>query len=159
MTPIHINKLNDLEIEITRSFDAPRQLVFDCFTKPELLKTWMIGPEGWDFQECKVDLRVRGKFRFVWQNKEGTKMGVSGVYKEVLSPERLVNTELVEAGPTSTETISTLILEERQGKTFMSNSVRYSSKAIRDAAMSGNLEEGMAASYHRLETLCLQRKR
>lgn len=159
MTPTKIQKLNDLEIEITRTFDVPRQLVFDCFTKPELLKHWMIGPSGWSFQECKVDLRVRGKFRFVWQNEEGMRMGVSGIYKEVQAPQKLVNTELVEAGPTTNETLSTLILEERDGKTWMKNSVKYPSKAIRDAALINNLEEGMAVSYDRLETLCLKLNR
>ncbi len=159
MTPIKIHKLNDLEIEITRTFDVPRKLVFDCFTKPELLKHWMIGPSGWTFQECKVDLRVRGKFRFVWQNEEGMKIGVSGVYKEVLAPEKLVNTELVEAGPTANETMSTLILEEKNGKTLMKNSVKYPSKDVRDAALGSHLEEGMAISYDRLETLCLKLNR
>jgi uncharacterized protein YndB with AHSA1/START domain len=158
MTPIKIQKIGELEIEITRSFDAPRQMVFDCFIKPELLRKWMIGPDGWSFTECKVDLRVRGKFRFVWQNTEGLKMGVSGVYKEVRSPEKLVHTELVEPGPANAETVATLSLEEMNGKTFMRNSVRYQSNSLRDAAWNHNLEEGMAFGYHRLETLCLNFK-
>ncbi len=155
LNPLKIKKIGDLEIEIMRSFPVPRQVVFDCLTKPDLLKAWMMVPEGWNFIECKVDLRVRGKFRFVWQNADGIKMGVGGVYKSIQAPEKLVNTELVEGGPSEAETVATIILEESNGKTLMQSSVKYTAKQIRDKAYDGSLEAGLAISYNRLEALCL----
>ncbi len=67
------------EITITRVFNAPRELVFDCYTKPELVKRWMSGPEGWRFAVCEIDLRVGGKYRYEWHGPNATKMGMGGV--------------------------------------------------------------------------------
>ena len=73
---------SECEIVITRVFNAPRNLVFDCWTKPELLRRWMLGPEDWIFAVCEIDLKVGGKYRFVWRNSEGNEMGMGGVYRE-----------------------------------------------------------------------------
>lgn len=63
---------SDREIEIARDFHAPRQLVFDAFTKPELVRRWLLGPDGWTMPVCEIDLRVGGSYRYVWR-KEGVK--------------------------------------------------------------------------------------
>ena len=70
----------------------PRQLVFDAFTKPELLKRWF-GPRGWSLAVCEVDLRVGGGFRFVLRGPDGKQMGMRGVYREIVPPERSVHME------------------------------------------------------------------
>src|SRR3982074_3686276 len=80
------------EIVLTRVFDAPRHLVFDAFTKPELLKRWF-GPRGWSLAACEVDLRVGGGFRFVPRSPDGKDMGMRGVYHELTPPDRSVHTE------------------------------------------------------------------
>ena len=85
---------SDREICMTRAFDASRELVFDCYTKPELLKRWMFGPPGWTVVGCEVDLRVGGAYRFVWRGPDGTEMGMGGVHREIVRPERIVNTQL-----------------------------------------------------------------
>src|SRR5437870_7670097 len=73
----------DREIVITRVFDAPRKLVFDAFTKPELVKQWLLGPDGWSMPVCEIDLKVGGKYRYVWRrDKDGTEMGMGGGYRE-----------------------------------------------------------------------------
>src|SRR5437879_13296000 len=82
----------DREIVLTRVFDAPRRLVFDAFTKPELLKRWF-GPRGWSLVVCEVDLKVGGTFRFVLRGPDGRDMGMRGVYREIVPPERSVHTE------------------------------------------------------------------
>ncbi len=154
MKPIELLKINDLEIQIACTFEVSRQKVFECFTRPDLLKLWMVGPEDWTFKECKVDLRVRGKFHFVWQNEEGVRMGVTGVYKEVKVPEKLIYTELVDGFSPSSETLTTLTLEEKYGQTKLKNTIKYQSKSIRDKALEDNLEAGLSFLYHRIETLC-----
>lgn len=147
---------NEREIEVTRTFEAPRKLVFDCWTKPELLKMWMKGPDDWAFATCKVDLRIRGKFHFVWRNVDGVEVGIGGVYKEVIVPERIVNTELLDADKTGRESISTLVLVENAGKTSLKNTVIYPSKEIRDTTLNSKLEAGLAIGYDRLEQVLKQ---
>src|SRR6266496_6848946 len=82
----------DREIVLTRVFDAPRRRAFDVFTKPELLKRWF-GPRGWSLVVCEVDLKVGGTFRFVLRGPNGRDMGMRGVYREIVPPERAVHTE------------------------------------------------------------------
>src|SRR4030081_468454 len=81
------------EIVMTRVFRAPRELVFDAHTKPELVKRWLLGPDGWSMPVCEIDLRVGGSFRYVWRHGNGNEMGMRGVYREIVVPERLVATE------------------------------------------------------------------
>src|ERR1700739_121052 len=84
----------DREIVMTRVFNAPRTLVFDAFTKPELLKQWLLGPPGWTMPVCEIDLRVGGAYRYVWrQISDGREMGMGGVYREIAAPVRVVATE------------------------------------------------------------------
>jgi len=116
----------DREVIVTRDFDAPRQLVWDAYTKPELLKRWLTGPPGWTFAVCEVDLHVGGKYRWVWRGPDGIEMGMGGMHKEVVAPERLVNTQLFDQDWTGGEAIGTMVFTERDGKTTMTNTIRYS---------------------------------
>src|SRR5687768_7589516 len=82
------------EIQGTREFDAPPAMVWEAFTKPELLRRWMLGPDGWVMKVCEVDLRVGGAYRYVWyKEKTDYSMGMGGVYLEVERPRKLVNDE------------------------------------------------------------------
>ena len=144
---------SDREITMTRVFDAPRALVFDCWTKPELITRWLTGPDGWSFAVCEVDLRVGGAYRFVWRNQEGIEMGMGGVYREIVPPERIVNTQLFDQDWTGGETVGTLLLIEKKGKTTTTNTVLYPSKEARDGALKSGMEQGVAAGYDRLEKL------
>jgi uncharacterized protein YndB with AHSA1/START domain len=140
----------DREIVMTRVFDAPRSLVFDAYTKPELLKRWLTGPPGWSLEVCDIDLKVGGAYRYVWRGPEGQMMGMSGVHREVGPPERIVITALFDEDWTGGETINTLMLTEEGGKTRLTNTVLYSSKEARENALCSGMEEGMAAGYDRL---------
>ena len=146
-----VNTPSDREIAMTRAFNAPRQLVFDALTKPELLKRWLIGPPGWSFTVCEVDLRVGGKYRFEWSKKDkGIQMGVSGVFQEVVVPERYVNTERFDEPWYPGEAIVTNELAERDGITTLTLTVRYESREARDVALQSPMEEGVAMGYDRL---------
>jgi uncharacterized protein YndB with AHSA1/START domain len=144
------------EIVMTRVFDAPRSLVFDALTKPELIKRWLLGPPGWTMPVCQVDLKVGGAMRYVWRrDSDGTEMGLRGVYREIARPGRLVHTELFDEDWTGGETLVTTMLVEQGGKTTVTTTVRYTSREARDAAIKTGMEQGVAASYDRLAQLLI----
>ena len=144
---------SDREIMMKRVFDAPRSLVFDCYTKPELLKRWLTGPEGWSLVVCDNDLRVGGAFRWVWRGPDGREMGMGGVHRDIARPERIVRTELFDEDWTGGETVGTLVLTEQDGKTTVTTTVLYSSPAARDGALKSGMTQGVATNYDRLAEL------
>ena len=142
------------EIEIERDFDAPRELVFDAFTKPELVRRWLLGPEGWTMPVCEIDLRPGGVYRYVWRKEStGTEMGMGGVFREVVRPEKLVATEKFDEAWYAGEAVDTTVFEDRGGITKVRLIVQYESQEARDAATRSRMERGMAAGYNRLEEL------
>ena len=145
----------DREFVITRSFAAPRALVFDAFSKPEMVKQWLNGPPGWTLSVCEIDLRVGGKYRYVWSNSAGADkgMGMSGVYKEVRRPERIVNTEKFEPAWYPGQALSTLVLTTEGKGTLMTITARYGSKKTRDGILASPMEGGLEFSYQALDAL------
>lgn len=143
----------DREIVMTRVFDAPRRLVFEAFTKPELVKQWLLGPPGWSMPVCEIDLRVGGKYRYVWRDANGNEMGMGGVYSEIAAPERLVATERFDEAWYPGEAVGTLVLSERGGKTTVTQTELYESREARDAVLKSDMERGVAMSYDRLAEL------
>src|ERR1700694_2027981 len=119
----------DREVVLTRVFDAPRHLVFDAFSKPELLKRWF-GPRGWSLVGCEVDLKVGGGFRFVLRGPDGKEMGMRGVYREIAPPERSVHMESFDDYPGESQV--TAVFVEHEGKTTLTATVLYPSKEIRE---------------------------
>src|SRR5712691_3267723 len=83
----------DREIVMTRVFDAPRSLVWEALSRPDLLKRWFFGPPGWSLLVCETTQEVGGAYRYVWRGPDGTEMGMRGVCREVVAPERIVATE------------------------------------------------------------------
>src|SRR5258708_6030721 len=141
----------DLAIAMTRVFNAPRRLVFDALTKPELVRQWLLGPPGWSMPVCEIDLRVGGKYRYVWRrDSDGTDMGMGGVYREIAAPERIVATEKFDQAWYSGEAVGTAVLVEQGGKTTLTQTVLYESKETRDAVLKSPMETGVAASHDRL---------
>jgi uncharacterized protein YndB with AHSA1/START domain len=144
----------DCEIEIERDFNAPRQLVFDAFTKPELVRRWLLGPDGWTMPVCEIDLRAGGSYRYVWRKEStGMAMGMGGVFREVVSPERLVATEKFDGSWYPGEAVDTTVFVEKKGITKVKLNVLYESKEARDTAAKSGMERGMVAGYNRLEEL------
>lgn len=90
---VKIELRGETEVVLTRYFSAPRQLVFDCFTKPELILRWLTGPEGWTLVTCENDLRVGGRYLYVFADSNGNKMGIYGKFLEVIVPEKFANNE------------------------------------------------------------------
>jgi uncharacterized protein YndB with AHSA1/START domain len=145
---------SDREIQVTRDFDAPRRLLFDAFTKPELVRRWLLGPPGWTMPHCEIDLRVGGAYRYVWRSeKDGSQMATGGVFREVIPFERLVATEKFDDAWYPGEALNTTVFVETRGITRTVITVLYESKEARDTARRSGMERGMAAGYDRLETL------
>ena len=140
----------DREIVMTRVFDAPRRLVFDAFTKPELLRRWF-GPRGWSLVVCEVDLKVGGTFRFVLRGPDGTDMGMRGVYREIVPPERSVHLESFDDYPG--ESLVAAVLVEQGDKTTLTVTVLYPSQEVRDIVIKSGMEHGAAESYDKLAEL------
>jgi uncharacterized protein YndB with AHSA1/START domain len=144
----------DREIVVIRAFDAPRRLVFDAYTKPELIKRWLLGPDGWSMPVCEVDLRAGGKYRYVWKNDvTGHEMGMGGVYREIVPPERIVATEKFDEAWYPGEALDTIVLTEHAGKTTLTQTILYDSHETRDAVLKSPMQTGLAAGYDRLEKL------
>jgi uncharacterized protein YndB with AHSA1/START domain len=148
---LKVTAQSDREIVMTREFDAPRRLVFDAYTKPELVKQWLLGPPGWSMPVCEIDLRVGGAYRYVWQrDSNGKQMCARGVYREVVPPERLVCTEQFDEPWYPGESLITTTLAEQRGRTTLTCALLYISKEARDAILKSGMDQGVAASYDRL---------
>jgi len=102
---------------------------------------------------CEIDLRVGGKYRYVWKNADGRTMGMGGTFTEVVRPSRVVATQLFDEDWTGGETIVITDIVEKKGKSTITTTVRYSSRAARDAALKTGMTTGMEAGYERLEQL------
>ena len=145
---------SDREIQVTRDFDAPRPLVFDAFTKPELVRRWLLGPPGWTMPLCEIDLRVGGVYRYVWRSeKDGSQMALGGVFREITPVERLVATERFEDAWYPGEALDTTVFVETRGITKTTITMMYESQEARDMARRSGMEYGIAAGYERLENL------
>jgi uncharacterized protein YndB with AHSA1/START domain len=141
---------SDCEIAFTRAFDAPRQLVFDAFTKPAMVRRWLLGPDGWTMPVCKMDLRVGGKYRWVWRHADGREMGMGGVYREVAPPERVVFTEQFDEAWYAGGALIAVTFHEEKAVTTLTQTIRYESKSVRDAVLKSGMKRGVTASYDRL---------
>lgn len=143
----------DRELVMTRSFEAPRELVFQAFTRPELLKRWFGVFGGWSLEVCDVDLRVGGSFRYLWRGPDGITMGMRGEYREVVPPARIVSTESFDESWYPGGAVGTMVLTEDRGTTTVTTTVRYESKEARDAVLRSPMEQGVGAGFDQLEAV------
>ncbi len=154
---LEVTTPSDREIMMTRVFNAPRALIFDAFTRPELLKRWLFGPPGWSLVVCEVDLRVGGTFRYVWRGPDGEEMGMRSICREIVAPERLVAAERFDQPWYTGEAINTMILVEQDGRTTLTQTVLYESREARDTALRSGMEQRLAMGYDRLAELLAPR--
>jgi uncharacterized protein YndB with AHSA1/START domain len=121
---------NDLEIVITREFDAPIQLVFDVFTKPEHVRKHF-APFGEEVTVCEIDLRVGGKYHYVMVTDDGIECSFRGTYLEIEPPTRTVQTWLFEGWPDA-DAVETMELSETDGVTKLRHRLAFRDQAGRD---------------------------
>ena len=155
---LHVEPVGDRAIRIVRSFRAPRQLVFDAHTQPELLARWL-GPATWTMRESAVDLRPGGTFRHVMDGPDGASMVMQGEFREVDPPSRIVSTESFDDDWTGGETVNTTTFDEVGGVTTVTVIVEYASAASREGALATGMAAGMAEGFERLDAVLADRRR
>ena len=147
-----IAALGDNSLKISRRFDAPRQRVFHAFTDHDLVKQWLWARES-PLVVCKFELRAGGTLRYVWQLPDGSKMGLSGTYREIVAPDRIVHTELFDEDWTDGDTLVTTTFDEVGGRTIVRMRIDYSTSEARDRAMTIDMTGGMEESFRKLDAL------
>jgi uncharacterized protein YndB with AHSA1/START domain len=168
--PMIINKAqvslpSDREVEVTRSFRAPRALVYRAYTEPDLVRRWLLGPPGWSMPVCEMDVRVGGRYRWRWRSDDnGSEFGFSGTFREVQPPSRLVHTEAYDPGSVGggypgQDAIVTVTFTEDAGVTTVKSSIDFGSKEARDAAIATGMTDGMEQSYQLLDRLLDEQSR
>lgn len=149
---------SDTEIVFTREFNAPRQLVWDAFTKPEHVRNWW-GLREYENHITEIDLRPGGKWRFGQRGRGGDEVIFGGVYQEIDAPKRAVYTERwlnmpaeMGGGPDGSDnSLITATFDEHDGRTTVTSVCRYGSKEVRDAVLSSGMETGVQESYDRID--------
>ena len=153
---------SDREVQVKRSFAAPRALVYRAYTEAKLVQRWLLGPPGWDMPVCEMDVRVGGKYRWRWRSKENdSEFGFSGEFREVEAGARLVHTELFDPGTANEgaepgEALITVAFREQGGVTTVTTLTKFGSKEARDGAFATGMTDGMEMSYQLLDGLLLE---
>ncbi|SDO24610.1 Uncharacterized conserved protein YndB, AHSA1/START domain [Nakamurella panacisegetis] len=139
----------DTQIVSERDFDAPIDVVFAAFTRPEHVQQWLLGPDGWIMPTCEIDLRVGGAWRYVWRNpSDGREFEMHGVYREIEPPGLIINTQVYE----ESESVNRMELTGVGGRTHMRHTMTLPSQEARDAVLATGMTSGADTSYDRLES-------
>ena len=149
----------DEQILITREFDAPKHLVFEAFTTPELVKRWWNAKRG-EVTVAEIDLRVGGKWRYVMVADGGFEVGFHGEYREIVPNERIVSTEFFEGVPEGVSeedatTVNTATFTESDGRTTLTILVQAPNKETRDAIIDSGMEAGLQDAMDLLEEVAI----
>ncbi len=149
-----VERRSERELVLTRTFNGPARLVFDAWTKPELLKRWWAPASmGVTLFDCETDVRVGGRYRFAYGRDPKQQMVFSGIYTEVVRPSRLVFTQLFEQMPAAGDAIVTATFTETQGRTVLVLHQLFPSKEALDGAVASGMERGMRVTMDQLEAL------
>jgi len=150
-------------VRVRRAFDAPRPLVYQAYTTPDLMRRWLLGPPGWAMPVCEMDVREGGRFRWRWRSEaDGKEFGFHGEFLEVRPPELLRHTEVFDPGDTGesmgdAEATVSVRFEDGGGFTTVTTTVDYGSNEARDAALATGMTDGMEQSYQLLDELLAAR--
>jgi uncharacterized protein (TIGR03086 family) len=140
---------SDTEILITRTFEAPRALVWEALTMPRHLLRWW-GPDWCPLVSCSIDFQVGGAWRYVSHDAHGNELAWSGTYREIRPGERIVSTEVFEAFPEA-ESLNTMRLTDHDCRTTLQTLVRHTSRENRDGHVNCGMEDGMQVTFNRLD--------
>lgn len=157
MKPAEASLPSDTEVLVKRSFDAPAKLVWRAYMEADLLRRWCVGPPGWSMPVCEMDIRVGGKYRWRWRSDENDQeFGFTGEVLEVVPHAKLVHTQIFDPGNLgvsmgSEPSIITVAFEDANGITSVTTTIKFASKADRDAAFATGMTDGMEMSYQSLD--------
>lgn len=153
---LQISTPTDTTIVLVRTFDAPRELVWEAMFRPEKMRRWMLPPPGWTLTVCVCEPRVGGELRLAWKDDHSDPvMTLHGVFTEVVLHVRIQHTETMTLGTGATvgRLVETHEFTEADGITTMRITQTYDSKADRDGALASGMDQGMEAGFQRLEAL------
>ena len=158
MTPSKVSTPTGTSVRVDRRFDAEVELVWRAYTDPDLLARWCLGPPGWSMPVCEMDVRVGGRYRWRWKNDEEAEFGFTGEFREVISQQKLVHTQVYDPGDlgdTMGENASIVTIEfsEQDGTTEVTTTIDFATQADRDAAMGTGMTDGMEMSYTQLDAV------
>lgn len=158
---LQVTTPSDLEIVMTREFDAPRRLVWEAMTDPKWIRRWIYAPEGWTMTVCEGGQNVGDSFRWVWTGPDGQPaMAIWGVNREVVPHERVVHTENMEVGGVALgELLATIELTEKNDQTLLRMTLLFPCKEARDGAIASGMERGVSAGYERLDDILANESR
>ena len=139
----------DEQILIRREFDAPKDLVYEAWTTPELVKRWWHANRG-QVTVAEIDLRVGGRWRFVAVADNGMEVAFHGEYREIVPNERIVSTEVYEGAPDA-EALDTVTFDEADGRTMLTILVEHATRAARDGHLASGMEEGLQDALELME--------
>jgi uncharacterized protein YndB with AHSA1/START domain len=156
---LQISTPSDTTIVLTRTFNAPRRLVWEAMFTPDKMRRWMLPPPGWTTTTCECDARVGGALFVAWRSDEADPvMTLRGEFTEVAPHERAIHTEVMALG--SGQTIGSLVekhdFADKGSLTAMNITQTYASKEDRDGALASGMDQGMEACYQKLEALLAQ---
>ncbi|MBC7783510.1 MAG: SRPBCC domain-containing protein [Burkholderiales bacterium] len=156
---LQISTPTDTTILFTRTFNAPRRLVWEAMTVPDKMRRWMLLPPGWTMTVCECEARVGGALSLASKNEDADPaMTIQGVFTEVVPHERMVHTETMASG--SGQTIGSLLetheFAEKDGITTMRITQAYDSKDARDGALASGMDQCMEAGYKQLDAMLAQ---
>ena len=165
MDKAQVTQPSDREVKVTRSFRAPRALVYRAYTEPELVRRWLLGPPGWSMPVCEMDVRVGGRYRWRWRSEEnGSEFGFTGTFRDVQPAAKIVHTEAYEPDTVGgsypgNEAIVTVTFTEDNGVTTVTTLIDFGSREARDGAVATGMTDGMEQSYQLLDRLLNEQPR
>jgi uncharacterized protein YndB with AHSA1/START domain len=155
--PAKVTTPTDEQILITREFDAPKHLVYQAWTTPELVRRWWAGRRG-QVTLIEMDLRVGGRWRYVLVAEGGMEVGFHGEYREIVPNERIVSTEIYEGIPDAPEdhaAVNTVTFTEVEGRTILTLLTQLKTKEDRDAILESGMELGMQEQMEIIEEIVI----
>lgn len=156
---LQISTPTDTTIVLTRTFQAPRRLVWEAMTEPQRMRRWMLPPPGWTLTVCVCEARIGGALSLAWKNDEADPyMTLQGKFTEVVLHERMVHTETMKLGSGEVvgRQVETHEFAEKGGTTTMRITQVYESKEARDEALASGMDQGMEAGYQQLDAMLIQ---
>ena len=156
--PLTITTPGDRQIVVVREFDAPRDLVFLCHSKPELIRRWY-GMPDWTTFVCDIDFRVGGRWRIGQRSPDGYELASQGLYTAIVAPELIEQTEFYDDDWTQGGTVNVLTLAESNGVTTSTMTITYTTPEARAAAAATPMAMGMEIGFKRLDAVLAEEQK
>ncbi len=149
---LNVSQLSPTEIEITRKFNTTPTALYKANVHPEILKSWLRGPQGWRMTTCSFDPTVGGNYRYQWKHESGQMLGLSGTIMEIMPAKKIVFTEKFdESWYPGMAVITTTFKEIDTNTTLMKTLIRYESPEAMLKVLNSGMAQGISVSYDRLE--------